>query len=74
MSTSGLSALINLGAWLENDLGVEVLSISGGYPGDADETRGMEIAGAHLAFTVLARGNVIRLAAQPMGSPCLPVD
>ena len=61
MSGSGLSALIRIGAQLENDLNLETLNI--GRSADGRRDYAMGICGRFLAFTITLHGDELRVAA-----------
>jgi hypothetical protein len=61
MSGSGLSALIRLGASLENDWGMEAIACGRGAL--ADEDCVLEICGRWLAFRIALHGPEVRTAA-----------
>ena len=64
MGSSGLSAMIQLGASLENELGMEAITCGRGA--SAGEDCVLEICGEWLAFRVALHGAEIRLAAALM--------
>ena len=67
MGATGLSALIRTGAVLENDLGLETLSI--GCPENAPGDCAMETAGRFLLYTIGIHNEKIRVGASLMDSP-----
>jgi hypothetical protein len=66
MNSSGISALIHIGAQLENDFGMETLSIGSPAVGDADCI--LQIAAPWLAYEISLHGGAILLSAIPMDS------
>jgi hypothetical protein len=72
MSGSGLSALIRIGAELENEFdSIEVIEI--GRPATAPEQDfTMQVCGRFLSYTISLYGPQIRLSAQPMDTGAPP--
>ncbi|CEF48927.1 unnamed protein product [uncultured bacterium] len=66
MNSSGISALIQISAQLENDFGMETLSIGSPAVGDADCI--LQIAAPWLAYEISLLGGAILLSAIPMDS------
>ncbi len=72
MSGSGISALIQIGASLENEFdSIEVIAI-GAPPTAAAGDCTMEVCGQFLFYTVALYGPEIRLSAQPMDTADMP--
>jgi hypothetical protein len=70
MNSSGISAMIQLGASLENDLAMETLSI--GRDALSDEICVLELAGRHLLYRFGLRNDEVRLAVPPLDSAKAP--
>ncbi len=70
MSGSGISAMIQMAAKCENDLGLTTLSI--GRSSDPNNDRMLEIGGDHLMFTITLIKERILVAAQVMDRPDPP--
>jgi hypothetical protein len=73
MGGSGLSALIHLGAELENDFSDGLETISIGASADPDESAAMEICGKHLEYRIALRNDGgVWLSASLMDAPPAP--
>jgi hypothetical protein len=64
MSGSGLNAMINLGAWLGNEFGMEAISCGRGAT--AHEDCVLETCGKWLLFRIALRSNEVYLAASTL--------
>ena len=64
MNKSGISALIDVGAWFEDRLGGEVLSI--GRPAEAEYDCSLEMLGTHLAYCIVLNGPFASVYAHSM--------
>ena len=61
MSKTGISALIDVGAWFEDGFGGEVLSI--GRPAEEPIDCSMEMVGANLAYRIVLSGTFVAVYA-----------
>jgi hypothetical protein len=72
MGGSGLSALIRIGAELENEFdSIEVIALGRSATAPVDDFT-MEVCGQYLFYTVALAGPQIRLSAQPMDTGAAP--
>jgi hypothetical protein len=67
---TGISALIQIGAELEHDAGMEAIACGRGAVSDEDCV--LEICGKFLAYRIALRGVEVRLSAQPMDTAAAP--
>ena len=64
MGFTGLGAIIEAGAWLGNEFGMEAIACGRGAV--ADEDCVLEICGRFFAYHIALRGVEVRLSAMPM--------
>ena len=70
MGGSGLSAMIQTGAWLGNEFDMEAIACGRGATSDEDCV--LQICGRFLFFTITLRAGGVTVAAQPMDSGAAP--
>jgi hypothetical protein len=67
MSMNGVAAMVHAAVWLDDVLGMEILSIGRGGL-DRKDSCTLEVCGCHLAYSIVIDGGFIFVYAQPMDS------